>query len=53
MPFGRYTGTLMANVPARYLLWLYENDKAGKVKQYIIDNLDVIKEEIRRQNSNS
>lgn len=46
MPYGKHQGEKMANVPAKYLLWLYENDKCDKyVKEYIIDNLDVLKSE--------
>lgn len=49
MPFGKYKGENMADVPADYLLWLYENNKCnGDVKAYIEDNLQVIKDEIRR-----
>lgn len=49
MPWGKFKGTKMGNVPAEYLLWLYENDKCdGPVKEYIEDNLDVIKIEIKR-----
>lgn len=46
MPFGRYTGKEMANVPAVYLLWLYDKGctHAG-VKQYIIENLELLKQE--------
>lgn len=45
MPFGKYKGDKMINVPASYLLWLYENDKCnGTVKKYIEDNLDAIKQ---------
>ncbi|MFA5152432.1 MAG: DUF3820 family protein [Clostridia bacterium] len=48
IPFGKYQGEKMANVPPEYLLWLYENNKVyGDVKQYIKDNLDVIKSEIQ------
>lgn len=50
MPFGKYKGQKMANVPGDYLLWLYENNKCyGEVKDYIKNNLDVIKEEIKRK----
>jgi uncharacterized protein (DUF3820 family) len=50
MPWGKYKGTKMIDVPASYLLWLYENNKcSGEVEDYIADNLDVIKEEIRRE----
>ncbi len=46
MHYGKHQGDKMANVPAKYLLWLYENDKCDKyVKEYIIDNLDVLKSE--------
>ena len=47
MPFGKYKGEKMQDVPALYLLWLYENDKcSGYVKQYIQDNQDVLIKEI-------
>jgi uncharacterized protein (DUF3820 family) len=47
MPWGKYKGESMANVPPDYLLWLYENDKCnGEVKAYIKENLTVLKEEI-------
>ena len=55
MPFGMYgkhkLNKEMANVPADYLLWIY-NQNAGKkpfgeeakaVQRYILDNLDAIK----------
>lgn len=49
MPWGKYKGTKLGNVPAEYLMWLYENDKCDKaVKEYIEDNLDVIQIEIKR-----
>lgn len=50
MPFGKHKGKKMANVPASYLLWLYENGKCfGEFKEYIIDNLDVLKSEIKQK----
>lgn len=54
MPFGRYKGIEMANVPPDYLLWLYEDKRCyGRVKGYIQDNLEVIKAEIaNKQNKN-
>lgn len=50
MPFGRHKGKAMANVPAKYLLWFYNNadamtESAKAVRRYILDNLDVIKKE--------
>lgn len=44
MPFGKYKGQKMANVPAQYLMFIYDQDWCrGKVKQYIDDNLEVLK----------
>lgn len=52
MPWGKFKGTKMGNVPAEYLLWLYENDKCDEpVREYIEDNLDVIRIEIKRNNA--
>lgn len=57
MPFGKYKDEKMANVPASYLLWLYDeytlpNPRFGFINRdvlaYIEENLDVLKEEIRR-----
>jgi uncharacterized protein (DUF3820 family) len=48
MPFGKYKGEKMANIPPDYLIWLYENNKCyGAVEDYIKDNLDVLREEIK------
>jgi hypothetical protein len=42
----------MANVPPEYLLWMYENTNIiyDELKQYIKDNLDIIKSEINYKN---
>jgi uncharacterized protein (DUF3820 family) len=49
MPFGVHKGEKMANVPAAYLMWLYNENKCNReVQGYIEDNLDVLKEEIKR-----
>ena len=51
MPFGKYKGEKMANIPPDYLLWLYDNGKCyGEVRKYIADNLDVLKSEIEYKN---
>lgn len=48
MPFGKYKGEKMANVPASYLVWLYDNNKCfGELKEYIEDNIDVLNKEIK------
>lgn len=49
MPFGKYKGEKMIDVPADYLLWLYETMKAtGELGAYLEDNLQVIKDQIKR-----
>lgn len=51
MPFGKYKGEKIANIPPDYLLWLYDNGKCyGEVRKYIADNLDVLKSEIEYKN---
>lgn len=46
MPFGKHKNEKMANVPANYLLWLYESNKCNKeVREYIEDNMDILLEE--------
>lgn len=53
MPFGKYAGTALANVPASYLMYLFNNNlRPGPLRQYIIDNIDAIKKEIdEKENS--
>lgn len=47
MPYGKYKGVEMANVPADYLLWLYDNEKcSNEVKDYIVDNLEILRMEV-------
>lgn len=49
MPFGKYMGQKMANVPADYLIWLYENNKCNfGVRQYVRDNLKDLKAEANK-----
>lgn len=42
MPFGKYKDYPMAIVPADYLLFLYDNDRGGRVSDYIKSNIDVL-----------
>jgi uncharacterized protein (DUF3820 family) len=50
MPWGKYKGDQMINIPASYLIWCYDNGKCSSdVKEYIKDNLDVLNEEVKRQ----
>jgi uncharacterized protein (DUF3820 family) len=51
MPFGKYKGEKMANVPPEYLLWFFEPGNGyATVRGYVRDNLDVIKAEIELKN---
>jgi len=50
MPFGLHKGSKMTNVPASYLMYLYDSGKCTKdVRDYIEDNLDVLKQEIKQK----
>lgn len=50
MPFGKYKGTAMINVPADYLLFLYDTGKCNtEVKLYIAENLEILKKEVIEQ----
>lgn len=51
MPMGKYKGDKMEDVPAKYLLYMYENfdDLHLGVKQYIENNLDVIKQQAKSE----
>lgn len=46
MPFGKYQGTAMANVSAKYLLWLHDQGcQHQKVMQYILQNFQLLQKE--------
>lgn len=49
MPFGKHRGQRMEDVPAAYLLWLWNNglkDQPGKeVHGYVSENLDALQQE--------
>ena len=51
MPFGKYVGQKMVDVPASYLLWFKENVAPNmsnqNVHDYINDNLQVLKKEAK------
>jgi len=42
MPFGQYKDYPLVSVPASYLLFLLDAGRAGRVKDYIIANKDVL-----------
>ncbi len=48
MPFGKYNGDPMQDVPASYLHWLWKEiqyDKTSNVGDYIRRNIDALKQE--------
>lgn len=48
MPWGKFKGQKLANIPASYFMWLYENKKAnGEVLKYINDNLECLRTEVK------
>ena len=54
MPFGKYAGQKMANVPASYLMWLHSNNivsvkKWTRVYWYIQENMDAIQSELNQK----
>lgn len=49
MPWGKYKGQKMINVPASYLLYLNTSGKCPpNMMAYINDNKEVLDEEMRR-----
>jgi hypothetical protein len=51
MPIGEHKGKKLANVPARYLLYIFENFTLhDNLKAYIRKNKDVLEAEVKRAN---
>ena len=52
MPFGKYVGKPLADVPASYLIWLYDTSEKGKrlsdkkLSKYIEDNMQALQMEV-------
>ncbi len=52
MPFGKHKGEKIVNVPAEYLLFMFESNKLfGTTKQYVSENLDVLRKEKKSDKS--
>jgi len=49
IPFGKYKGTKMIDIPASYLLWYLENGSEGNVKDYCIENKEALLQEIKEK----
>lgn len=48
MPFGKYEGTLMQDIPCHYLHWYFGNvnsdaPKQKAVREYILNSLNALK----------
>ena len=52
MPFGKYRNVKMANVPASYLIWLYNTggNTYSDVRAYIKNNLEILQKEVEQIN---
>jgi len=51
MPFGKHKGEPMVSVPPDYLMWLDGScGRHKRVQQYITDNIDVLKSQIKNSN---
>jgi hypothetical protein len=51
MPFGKYEGISMANIPASYLLFLRTQPRLNQdVRNYIDENLHVLNQENKFKN---
>lgn len=55
MPFGKYTGKKMIDVPADWLLWFYNENLKGKptgdrllVWNYCFENLQVLQSQVKK-----
>jgi uncharacterized protein (DUF3820 family) len=51
MPFGKYKGKTLANVPASYLLYIYDEGFMipPGLRQYINENMRLLDSEARRE----
>lgn len=44
--YGKYEGKKVSQIPAEYLIWLYENDRCSPmIKDYVKKNLSILKME--------
>lgn len=53
MPFGRYIGEKLGDVPADYLLWFYEHPMLSRnfpeLAKYVSENLKALEAETRNK----
>lgn len=51
MPWGKYKGIPIGEVPAEYLLWLYEEKGIHdpKVHSYVLNNLNILRMQMQNK----
>jgi uncharacterized protein (DUF3820 family) len=50
MPYGKHKGEKMIDIPADYLLYLYDTGAlSNEVSKYVNDNLDVLKQQAKQR----
>lgn len=50
MPFGKYKGEKLANIPASYFLWLNDQEWCREdIKEYIKENMSVFNLELGKK----
>ncbi len=50
MPYGKHEGVAMANVPAAYLIYIYDTHKCDPVvRKYIHDNYQDLQAEVKSE----
>ena len=50
MPYGKYKGRPMEDVPADYLIWLVDKRRASpEVMSYVEENREVLNKEIKEK----
>jgi len=51
MPFGVHKGKLLIQIPDSYFVWLWENDRAGRLKKYIEENVPEVQKKVQENKS--
>lgn len=47
MPWGKHKGTILSDVPARYLMYLYDaGNNDPQISKYLIRNLEAIRDRV-------
>jgi uncharacterized protein (DUF3820 family) len=49
MSWGKYKDYPLVSVPASYLLFLYDNERAGRYADYIKQNIDLLIKQAKKE----